>query len=281
MHEDSIRKATASVREAGGQYRLPTVAVAAHLRIVSLGPRDRGIGNCQNRAMARPQSLRIYEQILLLALHRERGTLASGFSDLAIAGTAITELAAMERIGIDDGRRKLVNLIDDRPTGDPVFDACLARIATARRRATLKKWIPRLAKIKGLRLQATEQLVAHEVLRVETKSVFGLFSKEVFPELDPGPEVAILERLQRAIFIEDSEVDTDTRLLISLADGLDLLGTFFPKRDLRRRKKRIKQLTDGHLVAKATNDALAAAKATKAAILAASTSASVAAISAS
>lgn len=248
-------------------------------RIVSFGREDRGIRNCQNRAMACPPSLRIYEQILLLALHRERGTLASGFSDLAIAGTALTELAVMERIGIDGGRRKLVNLVDDRPTGDPVLDACLARIATARRRATLKKWIPRLAKIRGLRRQATEQLVAHEVIRVDTKSVFGLFSKEVFPELDPGPEVAILERLQRGIFTDDSEVDADTRLLISLADGLDLLGTFYPKRDLRRQKKRIKQLTESQPVAKATSDALAAVKATQVAILAASTSASAAASS--
>lgn len=226
--------------------------------------------------MAQPPALRIYEQILLLALHRERGTLSSGFSDLVIAGAALTELVAMERIGIDGGRRNLVDMIDDRPTGDPVLDACLARIATARRRATPKKWIPRLAKIKGLRRQATEQLVAHEIVRVDTKSILGLFKKEVFPELDPVPEAAVVERLRHAVFSDEPDVDSDTRLLISLADGLDLLGTIFPKRELRRRKKRIKQLTEDEVIGKATRDALAAAKASQAAILAAAAGASAA-----
>jgi len=108
--------------------------------------------------MASEKSLFLYEEIMLLALRDEKGTIATDFPEPVVAGAILAELLLDNRITIEDTRKQLVNIINQRPVGDPVIDECIEKMATAKRRASLKAWVQKLADIKDLRHKVARQL---------------------------------------------------------------------------------------------------------------------------
>jgi len=80
--------------------------------------------------------LHLYEEIMLLALRDEEGTVASGATyNYAVGGAILAELLLEQRLLIEEPRRKkkLVNLISTATLGDELIDECLGKIAAARR----------------------------------------------------------------------------------------------------------------------------------------------------
>ena len=103
-----------------------------------------------------------------------------------------------------------------------------------------------------------------------------IFKRKVYPELDPGPERALVERLRDAIFSEMEELDPRTTILVALADKAGVLKNVFDKKELKARKKRIEMIGEGEMAAAAVKEVV---QATQAAVMA-SVAASVAATSA-
>ncbi|KAA0216454.1 MAG: GPP34 family phosphoprotein [Leptolyngbya sp. PLA3] len=199
-------------------------------------------------------SLPIYQEILLLALRDRRGTPMGSWTVQAIAGGVSGDLVLGGRVALE-GRRSLVTLIDAEPMHDPVLDGCLLQVAQAKRRASVQTWISRFANQKLYHASATE-LCERGVLRESSERVMLLFSRTVYPEVDPRPERAIIERLRKAIFSDDATIDARTSVLIALASATDLLGAVFPRKELRARRKRIEAIRDGQAVGKAAKAAI-------------------------
>ncbi len=101
--------------------------------------------------MAHVKALALYEEIMLLALRNERGTVATSYSEYAVAGAVLAELLLDRRISVDDTRKQLVDLDNSQPTSDPIIDECLETMKAGKRRASLPMWVSRLAGIRGLR----------------------------------------------------------------------------------------------------------------------------------
>ena len=200
--------------------------------------------------------LRLYEQLLLLALHDEKGTLQRPSADLAVAAAAMTDLIRTGRVSVEDSNKALVDVTDPSPTGDRVLDECLDKIRAGKRRASLKTWIERLSRIKDLRHAAAGRLVDRGIVRVEEKSTLGLFSSTRYPEVDPVPEEQLVARLREAIFTDSVDVDGRTCLLVSLANATNLLDRVFDAKKIRRRKERIELLADDESIGAATKRAL-------------------------
>ncbi|MCL4219987.1 MAG: GPP34 family phosphoprotein [Phycisphaerales bacterium] len=203
--------------------------------------------------------LPIYQEILLLALRDQRGTPMGSWTMQAIAGGVLADLA-LERRVVLEGKRSLVRLVDAAPMHEPVLDACLLRIAEGRRRASVQTWISRFGNQK-LYHAAASRLCDQGVLRESSERVMLLFSRTVYPEVDPRPERAIIGRLRMAIFSDDAKIDARTSVLVALASATDLLAGNFPKKDLRLRRKRIAAIRDGEAVGKATKAAIDAIQA--------------------
>lgn len=203
--------------------------------------------------------LPIYQEILLLALRDKRGTPLGLWTTQAIAGGVVGDLVLSDRIALE-GKRSLVTLVDAVPMRDPVLDEHLLRIAESRRRASAPAWIMRWAKQK-LYHAAASQLCEKGVLRESSERVMLLFSRSVYPEVDPKPERAIIERMRRAIFSDDAKIDARTSVLIALASATDLLGANFPKKELRARRKRIEAIRKADAVGKAAKSAVDAVQA--------------------
>ena len=202
--------------------------------------------------------LPLHEEILLLALRDEEGTIAPGtMYQYAIAGAILSELMMRRRLEIDEtGRKKLARVVDKTPTGAPLLDECLAKIASDKPR-TLDTWVGKFATIRDLKHRVAERLCDRGILREEEGKVLIVFSRRIYPETDPRPENEIVDRLRVAIFT-DTRVDPYTVVLVSLANNAGLLKVVFDKKELRGRKQRLEQVVNGEVMGRATKDAIQA-----------------------
>lgn len=204
-----------------------------------------------------------HEEIMLLALREEEGTIATGtMYQYAIGGAILSELLMRERIRIDNSKnKKLVNLIGSTQIGEPIIDECLEKIRTVKRPASLQMWISRFASIKNLKNRVAEQLCKRGILRVDEDKILLLFTRKLYPEVNPKPEKDLIERLRVAIFTDSKAVDARTIVLISLANSAGLLKIPFDKKLLKGRKERIEQIVNGDLIGKAAKEVIAAIQA--------------------
>lgn len=209
------------------------------------------------------KTLFLHEELLLLALQDEKGSLFFGAMALpAIAGGVVAELLLRKKIELETVRkRQFVRLCDPGPMGDPILDQAVDRIRHAKRRATLQAWVGRVAGFKSLLHEVAGQLCDQGVLKLESKQVLLIFKRKVYPERDPRPEREIIQRLRSAIFSSAGDVEVRTKALVSLANGADFLKFVFDKKELKERTSRIDQIVNGEACGKATRDAIQAMQA--------------------
>ena len=213
--------------------------------------------------MADRDDLFLHEEIMLLALRDEKGTVEWGTQySFGMGGAILAELLLDERIRVVTPKKTpLAEPVNLQRFGDPVIDECLEKLRSAKKRASLQTWVSRFANIKNLHHRVAERLADRSILRVDESRVLGIFSRTVYPEVDPGPEKRIIARLRRAIFEDAREVDPRTVALVSLAHHTGILKVVFDKKELKTRKKRIEQVMNGDLTAKATQQAIEAMQA--------------------
>ena len=210
------------------------------------------------------KSLHLHEELMLLALRDEAGTISgSGMIDYPLAAALLAELLLHKRIEIDQEKpkKKLVNVISTTPFGDPLLDESLKKIGDAKRRASIKTWVMRLARLKKLKHRVAQQICKRGILRADEDKVLLIFTRKIYPEVNPEPERKLVERLRTAIFTDTDEVDARTTILIALAHHGGVLKNDFDKKNLKSRKKRIKEITKGNLVGDAAKEAIEAIQA--------------------
>jgi hypothetical protein len=204
----------------------------------------------------------LHEEILLLVLRDEKGTFFNTKSYKPALGAALmAELLLDKRVEIEEGRKKLVRLVDSGTMDDPVLDEALGKIRNAKRRASLKNWVTRFSNLPKLQHKIAAGLCRKRILREDEGQVLFLFRQKIYPEVDSRPERRLIDRLRRAIVGESRELEPRTVILLSLAKSADLLSIPFERRLLRERKKRIKQIVEGELLGKAAKEAIDAAHA--------------------
>ena len=213
--------------------------------------------------MRKTKSLYLHEEVLLLALRDREGTVASGsMFTYAMGGAVLSELLLRERVAVDESsKKKLLNVIDSSPIGDPPLDDCLNRMATAKRRANMQGWVSKFANTRGFKEWVAKGLCRRGILKADEDTVLLFFKQKIYPEINSVPERAIIERLRRAIFTDTSDIDARTLVLVSLANSSGLLNMVFEKRDLKNRKARLKKLAAEQPAGKATAQAIAAVQA--------------------
>jgi Golgi phosphoprotein 3 len=213
--------------------------------------------------MTMQNTLFLHEEILLLALRDEEGTIASGtMYQYAIGAALLAELLLSKRIEVEQsGKKKLVNLISPSPLSEPLIDECLEKVGSAKRRAVLQTWVSRFAGVKNLKHRVAQQLCRRGILRAEEDKVLLIFTRKIYPEVNPEPEAELIERLRHAIFTDAGDVDPRTVVLLSLANSTGLLKVVFDKKKLKGRKARIKQIVNGEITGKAATEAIQAMQA--------------------
>ena len=67
--------------------------------------------------------------------------------------------------------------------------------------------------------------------------------------------------LREAVFSDRKQIDPRTTVLVSLTNGSDLLRKTFGRQEIKARKKRIEQITQGDLTGQASREVIAAGQA--------------------
>jgi Golgi phosphoprotein 3 len=178
----------------------------------------------EDKDMETKSRLFLPEEIMLLALRDKEGTVEPGTHyQYAIAGAVLAELLLRGRINVEQKKKKIfVRVVDSTPVGEPLIDDCLAKIIGAKKPAQLQTWVQKLAGVKNLKNRVAGQLSRRAILRADEDKVLGIFTRRVYPEVDPGPERQLIAGLRNAIFNEDREVDPRTVILLSLANSAEL-----------------------------------------------------------
>jgi hypothetical protein len=109
------------------------------------------------------------------------------------------------------------------------------------------------------------QLCARGILRADEDKVLWLFTRKIYPEVNPKPKRAIVDNMRSAIASKTSKVDERLAVLISLAHGAGLLLPIFGRAELRQHKERIAALTLSSTVGKTTQEFIATYRAIAAA----------------
>ena len=208
-------------------------------------------------------NLFLHEEIMLLALRDEQGTIASGtMYQYAIGAAVLAELLLNKRIAVGEPRKKkLVNLISSQPLGEALIDQCLEKISNKKRRASLQRWVSRFSGVKNLKHRVAQGLCERGILRAAEDTILLLFTRKIYPEVNPEPERKLIERLRQAIFTDSRNIDPRTVVLVSLANSTGLLKVVFDKKELKGRKARIKEMSDGEITGKAAKEAIEAMQA--------------------
>jgi Golgi phosphoprotein 3 len=225
--------------------------------------------------------LHLHEQMLLLVLRDEEGTVESkaGMYRIALGGAILSELLLEDRIEIEEGKKKLVNPISAEPLGEPVLDEAIARMAAAKRRRRASAWVSSLAGIKRLRHRIAEGLCRRGILKDSEDTVLLIFKRKAYPTIDPTPERRLVGDLRAAIVGAASTVDARTAILIALAHATGSLRAHFDRQTLKQHRQRLEKITSGDLIGGATREAVRAAQAAAMAAITAATVASTAATS--
>lgn len=211
--------------------------------------------------MSTRSELFLHEEILLLALHDEKGTIAMDSNyTYAVAGALIAELIVRRRIEVVSGKKRFVQVVSPTPVGEPLLDEALARIAGAKRRAVISTWVSRLAGTRKQRDRIAEGLRRRGILRFEEREVLLVFSRKTWPVVDPEPERRIVERLRSAIF-DGQTPDARTTVLLSLTDRAGILSRVFDRKALKERKRRIAELVADESIGADVKQAIEAAQA--------------------
>ena len=207
--------------------------------------------------------LHLHEEVLLLALRNDKGTVAgSVMYQQAVGGALLAELIFEGRLRTStEGRSTYAEVASSTPLGDPILDECLNRIATAKRRAKLPTWVQRFSGLSKLKHRVAAELVRKGVLREDEGRVLLLFTRRIYPELDPTHERGIVQRLERAIFSDTAPVDPRTTVLVALAHHTGLLKLNLDRARLKTRKDRIQAVVAGDAIGQATKQAIEAVQA--------------------
>lgn len=193
------------------------------------------------------------EELLLLALHDEKGSTGFTQIDPGLAGALLVDL---ERLGALRPEGKELAVVTDTVPQHPALVRVHAAISASAKRRSAKSWVGRLpGELKPLTGTIAAPLVDRGVLTKQRSKFLGLFPSTRFPEADPEPERALRSRL-RAVLLGEREPATSDALLLGLLVPLDLVGSLVDKDQRRAAKKRAKEIADGGIAGTAVSDAV-------------------------
>lgn len=211
--------------------------------------------------------LHLHEQLLLLVLKDRKGTVdyRAGHYNLAMGGAILAELALGGWLRIDESKKAWVEAVPgaDR-VGDELMEEALDQVSRSKRRRA-SSWVQRFGSLKRLRHRTARGLCHRGILRTSEGQLLLVFTRKVYPTVDPGPERMLIERLREAV-MTDGEVEPGLGVVLSLAHATGSLRIHFERKQLRSRKARIKSISAGEAFWGGSHPAVAAQQAVKSAV---------------
>lgn len=209
--------------------------------------------------------------IALLALDPASGRSRLGSNAAAIlGGAALQDLLLAGRLAVEgEGRRARVTVVDPTPTGSPVLDPALARLA-GRRPLKPADAVTRLGK--RLPRAVHDDLLAQGLLEDRSGTLLGVVPVRRYGVLPQAGRDELAAGV-RGVLLGERDPDERLGTLAALLGAARLVKHLVPRERRKEAEKRAKTLTEGAWASEAVR---AAVKASEDAIMVAVVAASVA-----
>jgi hypothetical protein len=211
--------------------------------------------------------LRLHQELLLLALDEEKGSIKATNYKYALCAGLLAELVLEGRVTLERGSKPSKDRIipaNPKLLSDPLLDEVLRKVHSSKKSRSPKDWVAKFAGTSALRKRVGTGLVRRGVLRERNARILLLFPWTFFPTLDPTPRRRLVERIRAAV-VGDNELDDRTSIAVAVASVTGVLKPVLGKQLLKDRKARIEQITEEQFIAAATKKAVQEAAAAAAA----------------
>lgn len=227
--------------------------------------------------------LLLHEEVTLLALSDEKGTVETGsWYPQVIGGAVLAELMRWDRVRVQskneaqstgslfDRQPKLV-VTNPKPIGDTLADEWLKTISESTKLRPVAHWLGKIAGVSQLKARVAARLVDLGILEEREAKVLWVFNRKIYPEAEAGPESEIRRRLEDAMFNDNADADVGTIILLSLVKSGEFLPRLFDRKKLKSRRKHIDRLIAGEKLGAATAELIESIQATIIAVTVATT----------
>jgi Golgi phosphoprotein 3 len=186
--------------------------------------------------------LNLAEELLLLGLHDEKGTVLMAASlglTYGLAGALLVELAQAGHVRIEG--KDLVAA----PRGfarDAILDEILAAVRSSPKTRRIDHWVARFGRSGSIKKKLLARLVEKGVLVRQEGRLLWVFPTSRYPQLDPRPESKIRDDVRsalRGVAAPEGRIAA----LIGLIHACDLVGVLFEKGERREARKRAKEIS--------------------------------------
>jgi hypothetical protein len=215
---------------------------------------------------ARPE-LRLHEEMLLLALDDEKGSIRATNFKYGLCAGLLAELVLEGRATLERGARPSRDRIlpaSPKLLSDPLLDEVIRKVHGAKKPRSPKDWVGKLSQMSGLRKRVGTSLARRGIVRERNARILLLFPWTYYPQLDPAPKRRLLERLRDAVE-GDADLDDRTAIAVAVASATGILKPVLGKQLLKQRKARIERITEEQWLAAAAKRAVEEAAAAAAA----------------
>jgi hypothetical protein len=184
----------------------------------------------------------------------------------------LTELFLIDRLVMVGGK---VTIADLGPTGNPILDDALTRIADSKPRDA-KHWVSKLSRT-HIRDRVLERLIEKGMLRRDEHRILRIIPTDRYPAEDDSLEDDVRDTVRAAV-LAGTTARPRTAVLIGILKACDLLDTIFSRDERKLHKERIERIASAEPMSLAVSKAVKDMQATT---LAAITAASAAAVASS
>ncbi len=199
-------------------------------------------------------TLNLAEELYLIALHDEKGTVLGAASialEYGLAGALVLELVLRDRLKLKE--KKLVP-IGAKPLDDGILNEAFSLIRQSSKDRKPDYWVQKLpSAIKKMKQRLLDGLIEKGILRKQEGRVLWLFPVNRYPTNDAQPERSIRERIRWAV-LKNAECEPRTLLLLSLIKACELINEVFDQSERKEAKRKIKQMIEQEPIGNAVND---------------------------
>ncbi len=200
--------------------------------------------------------LRFAEEIMLLLLDDQDGSfqpIPEWSMQCALAGAVLMDLALENRIDTD--LESLV-LVDKTPTGDPLLDATLDRIAASKDVHSSRYWVENTAAYaEEIREAALIRLVDNGILTRQEDRFLWVFRSRRYPTVDGRAQREVKLRIM-GVLLSDEIPDPRDIVIICLCDACSIFNDLLSARELEYARARIDQVRKLDLIGQAVAKAV-------------------------
>jgi golgi phosphoprotein 3 len=196
--------------------------------------------------------LSLPEELMLLALHDEKGTVVSSASlalNYGLAGAILMELTLSGHIA---SRGDNLHVAKTRHDRNDLLNDALKLIRQSERDRKAKHWINYLSRKIKIKDQLLERLIKQGILCREEHKILWVFNANRYPTKDTKAELEV-RSIIRDVVLKNQQPSERTVVLLALVQACSLVSEVFDKEDRKQAESKIKKIVESNEIGKAVS----------------------------